>query len=159
MSENLLYAALAACYIVLGYFAVQATRSPSLSSAASASRSAAQRKLHMASVPFALIPLLYFVWLGGPGLKVFLVLAASQILPMLALRSLRVKWRVRLSLMPWLAALSAFIAAFALTWPTMDLSRIAAPLWATLAIAALCIFVSSVLSLYSFPLGHGERAH
>ena len=159
MTDTLLYAALAACYFVLGYFAVQATKSPSLSSATRATRSSAQRKMHLSSIPFVLIPFLYFVWLGGPGLNAFLALTATQILPMLAFRSLRVRWRVRLGLMPLLAAISALSGAVALTWPTVELSKISAPLWAILVIASVSIFVSSVLSLYSFPLGHGERAH
>ena len=124
MNDSLWYMLFLVGFALAGYFAVRAAKRDTGSSRLPAERSPMQQKLNLASVALLVVAAAYFLFVSNLAPIPFLALISTQILPMLVLRSFRVRWQVRAWLVPLVAIASVFVAAHALTWPSHALSEL-----------------------------------
>jgi hypothetical protein len=121
-------------------------------------RSPRQRQMHWLSLLLLALPLGYVILVDGewfwPAFIVLWVQAGS----MLALRLVGVRFAVRVWLLIPVSVASLFIGAAATTWPSVNSSSLSEAPWGFLSIAVLAFALSSVISMYSFPIGYGERS-
>jgi hypothetical protein len=158
MSDSFWYMAFLGAFALAGYFAVRATKRDTDPNRLPAERSPLQQKMHLIGVALLVVALIYFLFVGNFEPIPFLVLLSAQILPMLVLRSFRVRWQVRAWLLPFVAIASVFVAAYTLIWPSHAISSLPSHVWFTLAFTSSLAAASGLLSIFSFPIGYGERA-
>jgi hypothetical protein len=158
MSDSLLYMLFLLGFALASYFAIRATKRDPGSSRLPAERSPMQQKLNLASVALIVVASAYFLFVSDLAPIPFLALISTQILPMLVLRGFRVRWQVRAWLVPLVAIASVFVAAYALVRPSHAISALPIYMWLTLAFTSVLTAASGLLSIFSFPIGHGERS-
>ena len=119
-----------------------------MTSAQPGSRSPKQLWLHRASI-IILVPTLVSAFFTDSSLLLptFAILAV-QVGAMLLLRFVGVSYKMRLWLLPVIAAASLAIGIFVAIWPVSLLA---------LTLITIAVLLSHVLSVYSFPHGYGER--
>jgi len=120
-------------------------------------RSPRQRLLNNASALFMLLALGCFLCLNAFEVWPFVVMAVSFVAVMLLLRYARVPWKARIFLTPLVAAAAAFAGAWSVARPSFALETVGHGLWPAFAIAGVSLAMAQVLSIFSFPLGYGER--
>ena len=158
MSDSLWYMAFLAAFALAGYFAVRADKRAAGPTRTPPERSPVQQKLYLAGLALLVLASAYFLFVGNLEPIPFLALLSVQVLPMLVLRSFRVRWQVRAWLLPFVAIASVFVAAYTLVWPSHAISALPSSVWFTLAFTSSLTAASGLLSIFSFPIGHGERA-
>lgn len=121
-------------------------------------RTSAQRRLHWAALACLLPPLGYIFAVDGEHFFPILGSLATNTAVMHALRAARVTYMSRLWLIPFVSAGSAFAGALIAAWPHVEAESLVAAPWLVLLATNACIGLSTALSIYSFPLGFGERA-
>jgi hypothetical protein len=77
---------------------------------------------------------------------------------MLLPRVARLKYRIRFWLLAPVSVASVFVGAVVSIWPSIDVTSVQRAPWPFLLVTGLAVALSVVLSIYSFPIGHGERA-
>jgi hypothetical protein len=120
-------------------------------------RTPQQRYLNHASAAILLAPLAYWFFVAKEPWP-FLTMLLSFVAGMLVLRAVKVPWRARLWVAPFIAV--ACVVPGALVDLPRGISLLDADrtLWLPLAIASPFMALSYVLSVYSFPLAYGERS-
>jgi hypothetical protein len=146
----------------LGFFALRLMR-PSLQRAAAtappqAFRTPTQRALHWASMFLLLPPLLYVFGVDGTHFFPVVVVLLFQVAIMQLLRLLGLGHVRRLILLPFVGIASVATGAATFSWPTLRPEELASAPWALLCLSAFSVATSVALSVYSFPLGFGERS-
>jgi len=121
-------------------------------------RSARQLSLHRGSILLLALPLGYVAFVDGQPFWAVISVLWVQVGLMLLLRMLGLGFKVRVWLVALLAVLSVAVGAAVAIWPVVEAARLASAPWALLALTALAVGASTLLSIYSFPLGFGERA-
>jgi len=157
--ENLVFWSFTALLSALAYFLMRRHVRKQLATAPKASlRSGSQRALHWASLLLIVIPLGYVIFVNGePFWAAFAILWVQAGL-MLLLRFIGVRYTIRIWLLIPITVVSAVVGALVAVWPSVEPSTIHTAPWSFLFLASLAFALSSALSLYSFPLGYGERA-
>jgi hypothetical protein len=148
---------LAAC-IGLFVWAFRSVRKANRTAPPAARRNARQGALNLASA-FLLLPLVgYFCLFDLQHLPLAATAGAAFIVVMLILRIAKIPWRWRLGLLPFVAVAALLAGATACDWPSVPLSQVSTESWVVLGLTTVVVAVSSVLSIFSFPEGYGERA-
>jgi len=157
--DNLGFWAFTGIVSLLAYFLMRRhVRKQVLAAPKASFRSPQQRLMHWSSLLLLALPLGYVILINGePFWAVFCVLWV-QAGSMLALRLVGVRFAVRVWLLIPVAVASLFFGAVATVWPSVNSSAIREAPWLLLSVTTIAFALSSVISMYSFPLGYGERS-
>jgi hypothetical protein len=157
--DNLGFWAFTGIVSLLAYFLMRRHVRQQLPTAPKASlRSPRQRLMHWSSLLLLALPLGYVILVNDkPFWAVFCVLWV-QAGSMLALRLVGVRFTVRVWLLIPVAVASLFFGAVATVWPSVNSSALREAPWPFLFITTVAFALSSLISMYSFPLGYGERS-
>jgi hypothetical protein len=120
-------------------------------------KSRRQRAVHLASVA-SLLSLFAYAIFSPTALFLVAGAAFSYAGLMVFLQLARVPWRTRLFLAPIMAIGSVFVGAVVHSWPEPSLSALTLENWVVLALTASVVLLSSFVSMYSVPIGYGERS-
>lgn len=121
-------------------------------------RSRKQRGMHYVSIILITVPLGYVALVNGaPFWAAFWVLGV-QAGVLAVLRSWDVGYVARALMIGPIAAVSVLVGALVEVWPASGLSALSNASWAFLVLCGISLALSSAFSMYSFPLGFGERA-
>jgi hypothetical protein len=121
-------------------------------------RSPIQRAMHWMSLLLLVIPLGYVTLINGEPFWAAFAILWAQAGSMLLLRLLKISYTIRVWLLLPISVASVFVGAIVAVWPSFDNSMLQAAPWLFLFLAALAFALSGLISLYSFPIGYGERA-
>jgi hypothetical protein len=119
-------------------------------------RTQRQQTLHRLSGAFAVTPLLIALWLRFEMVWAVAATVVAFSAVMLVLRFLGFSVFVRLLALPLAGVLSVLAGGLSSSWPSIQLPQSAELLPLSLIAAMFCI--SWTLSIYSIPIGHGERS-
>lgn len=157
---SLLWAlALAAACIGVFIWAFRSVRKANRTAPPAAMRNARERRLNVAS-GFLLLPLIaYAAVLDQAHAPLMVGAGGTFIILMLLLRLARIPWQWRLALIPFVAIAAALAGAFSATLPNASFNLESLESWTVLGVTLLVVALSSLLSIFSFPVGFGERAH
>ncbi len=148
--------------VAIGLVALRLFRPPMERAVASAPtgalRTPVQRRLHWASLACLLLPLGYIVAVDGTHFFPIVGALVANAAIMQALRMARLVYVARLWLIPPISALSAVIGAAVAAWPDLAIHSLARAPWPPILMASACVSLSTALSIWSFPVGFGERA-
>lgn len=121
-------------------------------------RSPVQRAMHWISLFLLVIPLGYVFLINGEPFWAAFAILWAQAGSMLILRLLKISYAIRVWLLPPISVASVFVGAIVAVWPSIDYPTLQTAPWLFLSLAASAFALSSLISLYSFPIGYGERA-
>ena len=158
MAEALSYLVLAAVLAVALRYGLRSARRANAAAPPEARRSLRQRALHFASALLPLLAVGYFAFFNERLLLASIALSSVFIAIMLGLRFLGIPWRTRLLVCPLAAEVAFYAGAMWAAIPSLEPSSLAPGVLVALSTAAVAWCVSWVLSLFSFPLGYGERS-
>jgi Na+/H+-dicarboxylate symporter len=122
-------------------------------------RSPAQVTMYRASIVPLIVPVGYVLGVDGTHFWPVVVVVGVQSFIQIALVGAKVGYRVRVVLIPLIALVSIAGGAVSSVWPAVDASSLQAAPWMLLSATAVAFAVGAVLSIYSWPVGLGERAH
>ena len=157
--ENIGFWLFTALFSALAYLVMRRHVRKQIATAPKASlRNSSQRALHWASISLIAIPLGYVFFVNGEPLWAAFAILWVQAGVMVFLRFMGVCYAVRIWLLIPVALVSAIVGAVVAIWPTIDSASFRAAPWIFLFLTSLAFGLSNAVSLYSFPLGFGERA-
>ncbi len=157
--DNLAFWAFIAAMGAVGYFTMRKHVHKQIAMAPRESlRNPAQRALHRTSIVFVVLPLAYVGLIDGEPFWAAGAVLATQAGLMGLLQLLGVGYAIRLWMLLPITAASIIAGAAAAAWPSVEPSALATAPWLFLILAAAAFALSAAFSLYSFPIGYGERA-
>jgi len=160
LSENLGFWAFTAALCAVVYLVMRRHVRKQLVTAPKESlRSTSERALHWASLFLLVLPLGYVILIDGEPFWAAFAILWVQAGSMFSLRLLRVRYTIRVWLLLPIAVASVLVGAIVAIWPSIEPLTLRSAPWFFLAVTAILFALSSVISLYSFPAGYGERAH
>lgn len=114
--------------------------------------------MHWVSLLLLAIPLGYVLAINGEPFWLAFTILWVQVGSMVAMRLIGVGYVKRAWLLIPIVPLSVFVAAAVAVWQADAPLALQFVPWTFLVLSALAFALSGVLSLYSFPVGYGERS-
>ncbi len=156
--ENLDIWLFVALLSVVSYFFIRKSIQKQLATAPAASlRNTNQRKLHWLSILMIVMPLAYVFLIDSKPFWSVLSVLWIQAGAMGLLRVFKIGWVYRSWLLLPVTVFAFLGGAFVFKVQIESTSLVTTP-WLSIALSALAFAASNLLSVFSFPLGYGERA-
>ena len=121
-------------------------------------RSPKQRVMHYVSIILITVPLGYVALVNGAPFWAAFGVLGVQAGVQAVVRSWGVGYVARTLMITPIAVVSVLAGALVEVWPASGLSALRNASWAFLVLCGISLALSSALSMYSFPIGFGERA-
>jgi hypothetical protein len=156
--EVIAYVVLVTVFLGALRFVTRSSKRANEAAPSSAVRTPRQQLLNKIAALLPLPALVYFAFLSELQVWPIIWLGIVFVVFMFALRLVGFSWRVRVGATPIVATVATFAGALTVTWPSLDVATLSGGAWLALAVAAVSLAASGVLSILSFPIGHGERS-